>query len=536
MVSQNTQEHGNEPSKNVVVAYPILVALFPVISMYSAAVSSVSFRNLLVPILLSLALPIVLWLILMPIVRDIHRRALAVAVAVGAFWCYGYFLDTVRSLFQYREMLPTTMLLALVAIAGGSYVAALVAMRRTRRSFRPCTTFMNAASLIALLVAAVPIVVEMGKAKAPQVRANDEGASSPVDAPDIIYLVTDAYGGAEIIESLYGVDNSAFVSALEARGFYVADKSHSNYNYTRFSVASSLEMNYMNGVLEELGGDVPPAQVIDDNRAARYLRDRGYDFISYASGYSNTEIESADEYREPPVALSEFDHMLINATPLRSLMNRVHSFREQRDGRRFSQYDLHRDRIRFVLDSLANMDKAEHPRFVFAHIISPHWPYLFDEDSNPVYPKLRFSLEVDFRSWEAPTLDEFKDGYQRQVLGLNTLLLESIDQILANNPNTVILLQGDHGPRSRTILEEPEDWEHYVDEELSIMNAYYFPENGGKDVLYDSISPVNSFRAVFNRYLGGDFDLLEDHSYFYDEENTTLHAVPSFQKSVAHSR
>lgn len=49
-----------------------------------------------------------------------------------------------------------------------------------------------------------------------------------------------------------------------------------------------------------------------------------------------------------------------------------------------------------------------------------------------------------------------------------------------------------------------------------ILNAYYLP-NVDKDALnsslYPSITPVNSFRLVFNLYFDADYELLPDKSY-----------------------
>jgi hypothetical protein len=38
------------------------------------------------------------------------------------------------------------------------------------------------------------------------------------------------------------------------------------------------------------------------------------------------------------------------------------------------------------------------------------------------------------------------------------------------------------------------------------------------DSLYKSISPVNTFRVIFNEYFGGNYELLDDRSY--------AHSVP----------
>ena len=58
---------------------------------------------------------------------------------------------------------------------------------------------------------------------------------------------------------------------------------------------------------------------------------------------------------------------------------------------------------------------------------------------------------------------------------------------------------------------------------MGILNAYHLP-NGGNSLLYPSVSPVNTFRVIFNYYLGADFDLLEDRSYWggpYDVVDVT---------------
>ena len=50
---------------------------------------------------------------------------------------------------------------------------------------------------------------------------------------------------------------------------------------------------------------------------------------------------------------------------------------------------------------------------------------------------------------------------------------------------------------------------------MAILNAYYFP-GGDEGLLYPTITPVNTFRVVFNRYFDRDLELLEDVSYFAD--------------------
>ena len=50
-------------------------------------------------------------------------------------------------------------------------------------------------------------------------------------------------------------------------------------------------------------------------------------------------------------------------------------------------------------------------------------------------------------------------------------------------------------------------------ERMSILNAYFLP-GVGPGVIYPAISPVNSFRVIFDQYFGTEFGFLEDMNFF----------------------
>ena len=121
------------------------------------------------------------------------------------------------------------------------------------------------------------------------------------------------------------------------------------------------------------------------------------------------------------------------------------------------------------------------------------------------------------------TEEEYITGYRNQILYINQQIRKTVDQILEKSESPpVIVLQGDHGPGSQLNWEsaaQSEIWER-----VSILNAYHLPSGGNED-LYDSISPVNTFRIILNRFFGYQYELLEDRSY-YSTKNHPYRFVP----------
>jgi hypothetical protein len=55
--------------------------------------------------------------------------------------------------------------------------------------------------------------------------------------------------------------------------------------------------------------------------------------------------------------------------------------------------------------------------------------------------------------------------------------------------------------------------ENMLRERMTILNAYYLPSDGN-NLLYDSITPVNTFRLIFDFYFDTNNGLLDDRCYF----------------------
>jgi hypothetical protein len=163
-----------------------------------------------------------------------------------------------------------------------------------------------------------------------------------------------------------------------------------------------------------------------------------------------------------------------------------------------------------VFDRLGETAVLPSPKFVFAHVIAPHPPFVFDADGNPVQPNRDFGIHdgVVFGTTRA----EYIAGYRDQLTYLNTRVLAAVDAILAGSTTTpIIIIQGDHGPGAYLEWDSVEDT--CLRERHSILNAYLVPEEVRTE-LYDSITPINSFRVLFDTLFDSHFGTLPDKSYF----------------------
>lgn len=491
-------------TKRGVVVHPFLFAVFPILSLYSNNVGQALFSEAIAPILIGLAATIVLSLALRPLLTDAHRRGLVISGIWTLFYAYGPLLDFFRSVTGFREVFGSTTLIV-VAIGGGLICLRLLRwLRRTERSFAFASAGLNRLSFVAVAVT----VAYAGFWRVQQLRlkpvsldaASKSAHTDASSLPCIYYLILDSYTRADYMYDSFKFDNSAFINDLEQRGFYVADQSRSNYSMTKYSLPSSLNMNYLDALVpsvnkESLPADALLAQLIQNNGVVSFLKNHGYQFITFPSGYALTQITSADVYVGPAPRITEFQGVLISSTPIRSILNRLNSGRDQ-SLRRWDP-DRKNERTSFIFDYLSQLKRDKEPFFVFAHLMSPHVPHRFDADGRVLDRK-----------------PPFRSGYVGEVQYLNREVIRTVDAILSKNPHSVLVIQADHGPWT-DYYEGHNQWpgtkDELVRDRTAILNAYYLPDVA-LPPLYPTISPVNTFRLIFNLYLGADFEMLPDKS------------------------
>jgi hypothetical protein len=476
--------------------YFVTFAAYPVLALLAHNISQVRYTAGIRPLVISVVGATLLFLLFHLIYRDWHRAAFASAALMVLFYTYG----------QVYSLLDQKKIPSLAVWLGGVWlslaVLALVWAGRRRTRFQNAALVLNLVSLgltlyvLGQVVTVVTPTTPTNKPVDPHAPVQALHIPSGQTPPDIYYFILDSYGRSDLLKANLQYDNSAFISDLAKMGFYVAECSQSNYPRTDVSLGSSLNMNY----LQNLNNKFTPKnedrsqlwQSILHSTVRYELESAGYKAVAFATGFAFTEVTSADVYLSPSLVwspMTEFEVLVLRTTPLRHLQDLGLVNLEQIDGQRY------RERTSLVLNSMNKLAHMPGPKFVFIHLVIPHPPFVFAPDGSPTDP----SLYMDENGIYSQV--NYYKGYRDQAAYINGQMEKAVSTLLAESPNPpVIIIQGDHAP-----------WLQHGSDEFKILNAYYLP--GHNDVLYPSISPVNTFRLVLNTYLGADYPLLDDTSY-----------------------
>jgi hypothetical protein len=323
-------------------------------------------------LLLSLAVAFVLLVVLARLLHNWHRAGLLVSLFLILFFAYGHFYDSVKlglgsEIGRHRYLAP--MLLAAVGFLAWWIV------RRVKRP-EAATGVLNAVALVAL---AFPLftLARWGLASITRQPAAAQTTTTlqPPEGqqlPDVYFIIVDGYARADTLRRVYDVDNGPFVQFLEDKGFYVAQDARSNYAQTGLSVASTLNMEYVDtlvpGLTDDSTGRESLWKLIQHSEVRRQLESLGYVTVAFSTGLAGTEWTDADYYLTAGsvdedlglVGTSPFESLLIQTSLLRVISDGVVALPRFLPDVRFP-YEVHRSRIRSIFETLPDLPQTEEP-------------------------------------------------------------------------------------------------------------------------------------------------------------------------------
>jgi hypothetical protein len=505
--------------------YPLLLGLYPVLYLWAVNYFQMSVSVIIRPLVLSMCLTWIAWLLCEIIFRDLRKASIAAVFPLALFFFYGHIYELIAewTIFGIWVSRP----FSIFGLWGLLFGIAIVCLVRTRSKLYNLTWILNLAGSFLLLMLLGQFVffsltrqiTEKSNSISPQ--ANEPQVAFQTlneDTPDLYYILLDSYGREDLLRQNIGLDNHEFITQLEQMGFIVPACSQSNYNSTILAVASTFSMNYLDQVgfsdtksATRRDGDeisIPSLEIIiQRNPVMQQFQAMGYQVITMREPFSFLNFPNSDIIYDNQIGIQakagsgKFEHLFARTTLLQVIIQEVTKKPEMLQNlpawitefidpgyAQSQKYQLDL----YQLNQLDQITRVAGKKFFYAHLLTTHPDFTF----TPTGEKRPFALET-------------KQAYAEQVIYTNQRILQVIKTILTQSKTPpIIILQGDHGYGG---------YEDLGTERFKILNAYYLPRSG-KDKLYPEITPVNTFRLIFSEYFGMEYPFLPDRSIWNYEQ------------------
>jgi hypothetical protein len=437
--------------------------------------------------------------------RSSRKAGLWSIIILIIVFFFGKALDLLRSnsvlhwAASYKIFLP---------VIAGSLIILTIYIKRSSRAFSKLNIYFNLVFwlfvLSEIIFSSVHYFSGTGKKNNLALQntpLNIQLANIPDTAkPDIFFIVFDEYTSSVSLKKYLNYDNAWLDSSLAVHGFYIARHSKGNYNATTYSLGSTFDLQYFNYPLEHT--PPIPKSILKAQYSFSKSRLPG---ILEKQGYTIKNIGLLDLEKYPTPQTSYFENEYKSIFYEETIWNRIEKeigwnialkfpnrLKKKYKEQQAAAVNHYTSNFKNILTELQTQTAT--PKFIYGHIFMPHRPYCLNrkgEFINTLFNYTRYSRD---------------SLYLEQLAFCNTWIdsLAKASDKSFNRPR-VIIIEGDHGYR------DANDEQTIRERELMNLSAYYFSDKN-HSLLYDSITPVNSFRVIFNKYFNANLPLLKDSS------------------------
>ena len=474
--------------KTNLAKYPYYIVLIPLFFVWHGFAENARLLHLKDVLLLASYYTVgalILFLVCKLIFRDSRKAALICGICMIFYFFFGAIYDFLKanspSAFFYRYSVILSILTLLV-------ITLAVIIKKSHRSNHNVFFYINLLLIIYLSVDTINIIRTINSHL--QEKSSSIGKlSSTSRKPDIYLLIFDEYASSASLNRQYHFHNTVD-SILTAQNFHLQAGSRANYNYTPFSMASLLNMEYLSLEKKSFTWDNYLSCIprIRENKLIAFLEDNGYQF----NNLSIFEVNS-----QAPFTQQSLLHLKTSVISENTLLSRL----ERDCAAVFKKTKvfafLVRHRENYLQSGLRIMEELKQisgstsnvPRFVYAHLYMPHAPHYCDRSGKPFAADSKLSPQEQYLEYLSYT---------------NTLIDTTVQAIQKNtHQKAVIVVLGDHGYRTLSNNQE----------QFPNLNAVFYPA-GIKSTLYDSITNVNLFRTILNDLFQKNIALLPDSTVF----------------------
>jgi hypothetical protein len=476
---------------------PLFVAAYPIIFLYGHNVANLQLSSLVMPLGLSLLAAAVAY----GLFYLFQRKTISASLSAVVFLVFYYLYGTIYNLLVSPDKFPIYHFVLLpvvifVAFYAGFFISkikppALAVVQKILLFF--------SLVLVAYNVVVIILPVELQRARLKQdpspVLSAGKAAAKNNDVnkkyPDIYFFIFDEYERLDVMQSYFhDPDVDQFEAFLKQNHFFLVTNSRVPTINTQTEMSSRLNLQQYN---EKSDVKVTLA-AINNNKVMQVAKSYGYTTAALDMAFPNIVADYRINYDPSQVAgmaVDEFRQTFLGDT----MFNAFLGYFQDTDISEAKQRDL----IFYTLNQATSLSSLQSPKFVYAHVLLPHMPFIFDKDGNLLPPQ-------DNYDWHY---------YMGQHQYATKVMEDTIMKLLASadpsNP-PVILIQSDHGARNmirRTkdnILMDGYLENYSIDNAYKNFNAMYLP-GIDQSTLSTSMPPINTMILVLNHYLNAGLTL-----------------------------
>jgi hypothetical protein len=454
--------------KNFII-FPFLLAFLPAWQLILKNYDELIFQDILISLSI-IAVSIAIWVVITKIIKNGNKAALITGVGVAFFFYFGYLQD---ALFYPLNKTSVLMIISIIV-----FIISAIYFVKSKKNFALSIKIANVFTVTMILFTLIQFVIP--------------GALA--EKPNVYHIILDEYTDNEILLKKFGYNNEKFLEFLNKNGFYMPDKTFSTFGSTPNELNLILNMDYPIS-----SGWVSDAyQDLKTNKVMSTFSDQNYSVIETNSAMRWKDFSDVDTHLC-------YDVDFINSEFLDQVLRKsiIRYFMEQH------QTDTRRDIVRCTFNELSEIAlQSNGPTYVFAHLYVPHPPFIFGPNGENVTPD--HSEISGLQSWENP------QGYLNQLIYATSEISVVITNIVENDPNAIIILQGDTGTSTGTDGTTTTMKDIY--QIHSILYAVRIPDVNN----FENAIPVNTYRIIFNNYFDMNYEYLEHRIYGVDGNNVLI--------------
>lgn len=471
----------------------LLLIIFFITHGYAEYVKLIPVSSLLQLVAVLIAVSLLLCRIVQFFFKERRKAALFTSFFLTVFLFFGAFQDFLG---QFHITSAIAQLRVFVPLAVIAIIVVLIALKKMPWRFNRLRVFLNALLFVYILVDVFSIAYKLASPEKQSYVAQGLNKCDTCAKPSVYFILMDEYSGSDALQQYFNYDNSRTEQFLQSEGFHVNRHTNSNYLLTVFSVASTLNMDFINDLglasVDNHFGYRKAIKLISDNTVMNFMRANGYRI----NNFSYLRLPGAPPVFKAGYLPGEID-LIINKTMYSRIADNLHRvmanmFRNEEALKKEDDFYINNNEA--MLSGVLNeaRKKQSQPSFTYLHLMMPHEPIAFDSTGQRITP---------FWARNKYTQQQLDDAYLQYLVYTNNRMRAFISELKkATNGEAIIILMSDHGYR-RIPVSTGLSWQTF--------NAVYLPGQQ-YNKWYDGVTNVNQFRVLLNTAFGQQLPMLKD--------------------------